>query len=184
MSDKLNRREMLSCAGCVVALGCAAGAAKGQNQKGKKTDPGSYCGIYCESCGLYMMSKSQTDPAKVQCLGCKSNKLAPHCQNCPIKACAAAKGIQSCGECKAFPCDKTRKFHSSGKDFALVAEMNCYTLTGLDYDQWLKAQKTRWTCPKCGEFLSNRTEKCPKCGKDIYSMKEEAQAYKRFRKGE
>ncbi|AQT67496.1 hypothetical protein STSP2_00644 [Anaerohalosphaera lusitana] len=100
MSNKLNRREMLSCAGCVVALGCSTGLAQGQSKTESKTDHGSYCGIYCESCKLYRMSKSQTDPSKVKCLGCKSGKVAPHCQNCPIKACAAAKGINT--HCEIF----------------------------------------------------------------------------------
>ena len=189
VSHELNRRDVLSRAACALAMGtggslCAAGAHAGETEKpesGSRPNVGGYCGIYCGSCALYLQSVSANDPSEVKCMGCKSGTVAPHCQKCPIKDCASKKGLDSCGECDDFPCDKTKKFHGSGRDFAFVAEKNCYVLSQCAYTEWLKTQQTRWSCVKCGTTFSNRVEECPKCQSKVYSCAEEAAAFRSYR---
>lgn len=187
MSHKLNRRDVLSGAACALAIGgsvCTTSAHAGEKEKPEsdpERDVGSYCGNYCGSCALYLRSVSADDPSEVKCMGCKSDKVAPHCQKCAIKNCASEKGLDSCGECDDFPCEKTKKFHGSGRDFAFVAEKNCYVLSQCGYKEWLKNQQARWECVKCGTTFSNRAQKCPKCESDVYSCAEEATAFRSYR---
>ena len=52
------------------------------------------CGIYCGACRLYFTKK---------CDGC-SNISADEEAGCPYYKCVENKGINSCGECKEYPC--------------------------------------------------------------------------------
>lgn len=184
MGQEMSRRAFLDkgatgvCA-CALAAG-VAGA--GEAAPGEKPALDGYCGIYCGSCPLYLKSKAAKDPAKVVCLGCKSDKTAPHCTTCAIKTCAQGKKLSSCGQCKGFPCAKTKPFHGNGEDYRLLAEKSCYAIRDGGCGAWLKAQPKRWTCPKCGTRFSFKDEACPKCGADVYSCKEEAADYRKTRK--
>lgn len=51
------------------------------------------CGIYCGACALYINGK---------CDGC----LDPHTVECPIYKCVQSKGVNYCGECPEFPCER------------------------------------------------------------------------------
>jgi hypothetical protein len=114
----------------------------------------------------------------VKCLGCKSDKTAGWCAKCNIKTCAVEKGIDSCGECDSFPCEKLTAFQNNGKDYRLLAEKNCHTVKEKGRKEWLKEQRKRWTCPECGALFSWNDEACPKCKADVLSCKEEAAAYR------
>jgi len=173
------RREFLghaakaSCGSLALGVACPALAAGSP-----KPNPDSYCGIYCGACKNLRASAKETDPAKVKCLGCKSGKTAAWCTECKIKACAENKGLTSCGECKGFPCKKLTEFHNNGRDYRVLAEKSCHSVKEKGHAQWLKDQKKRWTCPKCGAALKWSDDTCPKCGIDILSGKEEAAAYR------
>lgn len=54
------------------------------------------CGIYCGACRLYILKK---------CKGCL-NIYAREEAKCPYYKCVENKGINSCGECQEFPCEK------------------------------------------------------------------------------
>ena len=183
MVKGINRRKFLgavaktSC-GCAVAAGftgCAGLSGNSSSQKESKL--GAFCGLYCGACPLYLTSIKAKDSSKVVCLGCKSDKLAEHCLKCAIKDCAAAKNLNSCGECDQFPCEKTKPFHNSDKDMAKVAEKSCYRIRQTSYFAWTKEQVGRWTCKNCGSAFSFSDETCPSCKTDVYSCKEEATDY-------
>jgi hypothetical protein len=55
------------------------------------------CGIACYKCPLYLKDK---------CKGCSID--IPE-DICPLPKCAQEKGVNSCFECKEFPCDKNYK---------------------------------------------------------------------------
>jgi len=50
------------------------------------------CGFYCSACRLYVLKK---------CKGCSGEEA-----KCPYYKCVENKGIDSCGECQDFPCEK------------------------------------------------------------------------------
>ena len=52
------------------------------------------CGIACFKCPTFVAKK---------CPGCHPNEF------CPLPACSKEKGVDSCFECKDFPCKKNYK---------------------------------------------------------------------------
>jgi hypothetical protein len=54
------------------------------------------CGIYCGACRLLILKK---------CSGC-SSLCADKESKCPYYKCVQEKGIDSCGECQEFPCER------------------------------------------------------------------------------
>ncbi|MBT3286592.1 MAG: DUF3795 domain-containing protein [Victivallales bacterium] len=174
-----DRREFLGTSAKVTCGALALGAVCPLSAAEKtKAKPDSYCGLYCGGCKNLQTSSKATDPAKVKCLGCKSDKTAGWCAKCDIKTCAKEMDVDSCGECDMFPCEKLTKFQNNGKDYRILAEKNCKTIQAKGHKQWLKDQKERWACPKCKATFSWNDEKCPKCGADVLSCKEEATAYR------
>jgi len=178
-----NRREFLETSARMACGALALGAACPLLGAEKlAASPDSYCGLYCGACQNLLAGRKETDPEKIKCLGCKSDKTAGWCAKCEIKACAKGKGLESCGECKELACEKLKAFHNNGRDYRLVAEKNCLAIQATGHDQWLKDQKQRWTCPKCKARFSWNDEVCPTCGADVLSVKEEAAAYRETRK--
>ncbi|UCH63635.1 MAG: DUF3795 domain-containing protein [Fidelibacterota bacterium] len=191
MTNKMDRRQFLGTAaqvscGCVMAagfMGCAAltkrpgqqeepAAAEGETATEAAVVAAAYCGLYCAACPRYLASIE--DPAK-GCPGCNLGEVG---YECAIKPCAVEKNINSCGECDQFPCEKTQKFHGSGRDMSLVAEKNCYRVREIGYSEWLEEQAKRWSCENCGSGFSFKDEECPSCKLDVYSLAEEAAAYR------
>jgi len=182
MDNRMDRREFLGAVaktgcGCALAAsfaGCAS--LSGNSNSRKESKLGAYCGLYCGACSLYLASVKAADPSKVVCLGCKSDKLAEHCLKCTMKDCAKEKNSAP-RQCSQFPCEKTKAFHTSGKDMVKVAEKNCYSIRQTSYPVWIKQQAKRWTCGNCGSTFSFSDETCPNCKADVYSCKEEAIDY-------
>jgi len=184
MAKGSTRREFVVAVG-KAACGCALVGgigAVGRADDKPKAVLDAYCGMYCAACPLYMASVAAESEEDVKCLGCKSDKNAPHCSDCAVRKCAQAKELDSCGECQGFPCAKTKALHEGGKDKFVLAEKGCYAIKEGDRKKWLKAQKKRWKCRKCGTSFSMADEACPKCGADVLSCKEEAAEYKETRK--
>ncbi|MCD6245324.1 DUF3795 domain-containing protein [candidate division WOR-3 bacterium] len=92
----------------------------------------AYCGFDCTKCPLYLLSKGNLDKVEreritvklleeykelkredLYCEGCKSNgKLFPYCNDCYIRKCCEAKGINNCSECAEFPCQELKDIFS------------------------------------------------------------------------
>jgi hypothetical protein len=89
----------------------------------------AYCGLSCDNCLAYQATVNNDDQlreetaakwrqifspniqaADIQCLGCKSEVRFGYCASCGIRSCSVAKGLENCGECDAFSCDKTEQF--------------------------------------------------------------------------
>lgn len=52
------------------------------------------CGLICSKCPCYVSKK---------CQGCQPNEF------CPLPACAKEQKVDTCFECKKFPCKKNYK---------------------------------------------------------------------------
>lgn len=87
----------------------------------------SYCGIDCSACPTYRatqadddakrakvadfwskMFKTQVNAADINCDGCRQNegKLFGHCRSCAVRLCSREKGLDSCGHCSDYSCEK------------------------------------------------------------------------------
>lgn len=96
------------------------------------------CGLECSSCPMYVATQKDDDgmrkrvakewseryrvkgysrpelkPEDVNCDGClsRSGRLYLYCRDCEVRKCALGKGVQNCGECKDYPCEKIVELH-------------------------------------------------------------------------
>lgn len=98
----------------------------------------AFCGLKCYLCPIFRATVSgydysreviadgwsdiysrRVDPEEVKCHGCRADeqdKSFSHCYNCSIRLCAMAKGVETCLECREYPCVDLREF------FELVPE--------------------------------------------------------------
>jgi len=88
----------------------------------------AYCGLDCAACGAYIATQADDREAQervlakwrveynhpdmtlewVICDGCIAvgGRLSTHCGECAIRACAMEKGVDTCGHCVDYACDK------------------------------------------------------------------------------
>ncbi len=92
----------------------------------------AYCGADCAACEAYQATQAD-DPAwkervaagwreayqnpgfnimSVTCDGCTSTsgRLGAYCPQCPVRACAAARGVPHCAACPDYACEKIQAF--------------------------------------------------------------------------
>lgn len=190
MAKKIDRRQFLGTAaqvscGCVMATsltGCAALARRPDQEVEATVVEGdtmaavsiatAYCGIYCAACTRYLAGLENPEEG---CPGCNQGEVGYPCQ---IKPCAEGSDLNACGECAQFPCEKLTEFFGTDRDYAVVGEKNSYRIAEIGYIAWLEEQDQRWTCNECGGSFTFQDETCPKCSVDIYSLAEEAAAYR------
>ncbi|MBL7167873.1 DUF3795 domain-containing protein [Candidatus Bathyarchaeota archaeon] len=60
----------------------------------------SGCGTVCNDCEYF---KGEKEP---KCPGCESLRGKPFWGSCPTYACVQDHGVEHCGVCGEFPCDK------------------------------------------------------------------------------
>jgi len=58
------------------------------------------CGLICEDCEYYKGEKAPS------CPGCTAHEGKPFWGECPTYACAEQHGVEHCGACGEFPCDR------------------------------------------------------------------------------
>ncbi len=99
----------------------------------------SFCGMKIDECNILNITQTnnhpqrekialtwsamgdvQIKPEEVVCDGCKAFKrYYGKCINCKIRACAHAKGLETCGHCTEYPCEKLKErleFDPSNKE--------------------------------------------------------------------
>jgi len=93
----------------------------------------AYCGIFCSECAAHKATQSgdqselervaaawreQFNPditvAEIICEGCLTTEgpQCTYCSECPIRACAIDRGLQSCAHCPDYGCDTIEQFLS------------------------------------------------------------------------
>jgi hypothetical protein len=116
-----------------------------------------YCGDDCNYCPRYLATQSgdekrlkevaviwrmigwrNTDelPEKIACHGCATVKIC----GLGIKDCVIEKGIDGCGKCGEYPCDKLLKIFENNKKEAIICREK---LSKADYDLFQKAFFTK-----------------------------------------
>ncbi len=89
----------------------------------------AYCGLECSKCPAYLATQADDDklradcarlwsewakitinPEQINCDGCKAEgRLFFFCNACSIKKCAVNRGIELCGTCTDYVCEKLEK---------------------------------------------------------------------------
>ena len=126
----------------------------------------AYCGLYCDQCSCraafadqdmrhmaHMPEKyreARPTPSDNDCGGCKGRCICPPCG---IKDCAAAKGLDHCGECADFPCERLEAFRTDGWAHHVGAIENLRSIRENGVETWFEALKPTLQC-HCGKRKS------------------------------
>ena len=134
----------------------------------------AYCGLYCESCSLYIGTQSEQARLEIlaqrytktieemKCRGCRSDELSFYCRTCKMKACIKEKGLNFCSECTEYPCSVLNEFQSQMPHRAELFESLDYVRDN-GYNQWCEKMNTDFGCEECGTINSIYDIKCRKC---------------------
>jgi hypothetical protein len=134
------------------------------------------CGLFCPSCTVYIgahedparlegMAKRFGQPVdKLQCNGCRSEKRSFYCEElCTMYKCAAAKGIDFCGQCEEYPCAPLKAFQAE-MPHRIELWKSQKRIKEAGYEQWYKEMARHYSCPSCGTINSTYDMACWKCG--------------------
>ncbi|HEY81772.1 MAG TPA: DUF3795 domain-containing protein [Dehalococcoidia bacterium] len=132
------------------------------------------CGLYCGVCGIYAAHKDNDlefkerlagiyglDVADIKCKGCRSDELFLYCQNCPIRSCTTAKGIEGCHQCNDFPCQFIENFPLHHGRRVILRAIPARRKLGTE--RWIEDEERRYHCPYCGCKLFMGAEECWNC---------------------
>ena len=103
----------------------------------------AYCGDDCNLCPRYIATQSDSveklkevaalwkkagwrenilPPEEMVCDGCRTVKW---CRYDDIRKCANEKGIDNCGKCRNYPCEKMEKLFTQTASYAKLCKKNC-----------------------------------------------------------
>lgn len=118
----------------------------------------------------------------IACCGCKSGTRWPGCVACGFRDCALAKGVEHCADCSEFPCKMYTKWQVAANFLPHVREaaLSLEAIKRDGVELWLAAQKTRWSCPGCGEPFSWYKSNCDGCGRRLASESYEIKGWRKL----
>lgn len=132
------------------------------------------CGVFCESCTVYIGTKEEPArvkqlagqlkcrPEDMECHGCRSDTLSLHCRTCNYRSCAESKNVDFCVECPEYPCDEIKDFQKQMPHRADLFEDNDIIKKD-GYETWYKKMIDDNLCHECGTINSAYDLVCRKC---------------------
>jgi hypothetical protein len=117
------------------------------------------CGMNCSICLAYLRDKNR-------CTGClNSYEGKPiSCRRCRIKLCR--KKSRFCFECKIYPCARLKhldKRYRTKYSMSMIENLENIKKSGVR--AFIKSEKARWACKKCGGVICVHRKVCFACGK-------------------
>lgn len=121
------------------------------------------CGMNCGICYAYLREKNK-------CPGCRFfNTTKPiSIARCKIKNCKYFKNskIQFCFECDNFPCENLKHLDKRYRTKYRMSEIsNLENIKKYGIRKFIKNEKKRWSCLKCGGIICVHKGCCYDCGK-------------------
>ena len=115
------------------------------------------CGMNCRLCRAYIRERNP-------CPGCNENDVKPACR---FKTCAvkAAGKFKYCFSCDQFPCSQLQhlnKRYTTKYGMSMIA--NLETIRQFGMSNFIKRERERWKCVKCGEIICVHDAECGSCG--------------------
>lgn len=121
------------------------------------------CGMNCAVCYKHVGIRKNGKP----CEGCLKSDLGKpeHCRKCIIKSCVQEKGYAHCFECEGFPCKLIKNLERSyNKRYNASLIENSKSAREKGVAVFLKQDRQKWTCVKCGGAFSLHDGACSECG--------------------
>ncbi|MBC8440892.1 MAG: DUF3795 domain-containing protein [Deltaproteobacteria bacterium] len=146
------------------------------------------CGLYCGVCAIYIAHRDHNEKFKerlvglysgevfgkgtlpnsenlstneIQCLGCLSEDLFMHCNQCEIRDCTMEKGYTGCHECDEFPCPHIENFPMTIGKKVILRAVPYRRKFGTE--KWIKDEEARYFCPECGNKVFRGVVNCNQC---------------------
>ena len=120
------------------------------------------CGMNCRLCRAYIREKKS-------CPGCREgDSLKPNTRViCKIKTCdkITKSKIKFCSSCVSFPCKNLNhldKRYRTKYGMSMIQNLENIKRTGIR--NFVKKEKEKWACSKCGETICVHKENCTSCG--------------------
>ena len=132
------------------------------------------CGMDCGVCSGYLAYSHNIPREKGKisyCIGCRprNKKCAFLKRDCSL---LRENKIDFCFECNAFPCDKLKLIddrYRTKYGMSVVENLNYIKDNGID--KFLRNQKRKYKCFRCGDTICIHNKKCYTCD-TIISWKE------------
>jgi len=124
------------------------------------------CGMNCGICKAFLAYSRGVPKQRgkvTHCAGC-----LPRNKNCFIKrGCGklAKNEVRFCFECKALPCknlDRVDRRYRKRYDMSMVENLTEMKEKGIE--EFLRIQREKYKCPRCGNVVSVHDGKCYACG--------------------
>jgi hypothetical protein len=121
------------------------------------------CGMNCGICMAYLRTKNH-------CPGCRlDDKDKPVTRaRCKIKNCENLKSgnVKFCFQCEEYPCGNLEhldKRYRTRYRMSMIENLENIRNSGIR--EFLKNEKDRWACSKCGSTICVHNRRCSICGK-------------------
>ena len=134
------------------------------------------CGLFCPACSILIGTREdpqrleilarrfQLPVEKLQCNGCRSEKRCFYCESkCIMTACAAAKGVDFCGECAEYPCKELTAFQAA-MPHRIELWRSQSRIKEVGYERWYTEMIEHYSCSQCETLNSAYDIACRKCG--------------------
>ena len=118
------------------------------------------CGMNCGICMAYLRDKNH-------CPGCNADDTnkPDSCVKCIIKNCETIKKTKFCFKCEKYPCTRLKNLDKRYRTkYGMSMIENLENIKKLGIREFVKNEKVRWTCPKCGGTINVHRWKCFDCG--------------------
>ncbi len=118
------------------------------------------CGMNCGICMAYLRVKNH-------CPGCNESDTnkAVSCIRCIIKNCETIKKTKFCFKCEKYPCTRLKnldKRYRTKYEMSMIENLENIKNQGVR--RFVKNERVRWACPKCGGTINVHRKYCSDCG--------------------
>lgn len=123
------------------------------------------CGMNCGICMGYLREKRKCPG----CRGSDTNK-SKSCVLCRIKNCPRLikNGWKYCFSCDIMPCERLKHLDKRYRTkYGMSMVENLAGIRRLGIIKFVKNERSRWKCPKCGGTICVHRGYCYNCGKKI-----------------
>jgi hypothetical protein len=120
------------------------------------------CGMNCGICSAYLRNKSR-------CSGCREDNpdKSTYILGCVIRNCGTIKKSETgfCFECAKYPCRRLKALDRRYRTrYAMSMMDNLDEIKEIGIDAFVRNDRERWRCGKCGGAINVHRGRCSECG--------------------